>query len=183
MPHLSNPLALLFFSIVSLTAAPRTWTSISGSKIEATYLGSFGDDLWFEGAGPQRRLLKMPAKYISEADMTLIESKEIAPQISAKSIDEDDTSIALLEQLLNTRTPEPIEGSVTLEEALNRLVGNIPQTDETKIAIKLHRKIDEDATRTDPTIESTVYACLQSLAEAHKLKWSIRKGVLNLRPR
>ena len=183
MPHSLNTLCLLLLCSLSLNAEPRNWTSTSGSKIEATYLGSFDEDLWFESANDQRQLLKMPAKYISAADLALIETKEVSPQIDPKTIDSTDASISLLENLFKTKVTEPIGSTAPLEAALNSLVDNIPQTDESKVAIKLHRKVDEAATRTETITGPTVYACLQSLAEAHELKWSIRKGTLNVRPR
>jgi len=184
MPHLCITLCLFLFSALSLSAAePRVWTSTSGSTTEATYLGSFGDDLWFEGTQPQRRLLKMPAKYISRADLSLIETKKVRPQIAPQSIGNDDASTALLEQLFKTKVPEPLSNTLTLEGAMHRLVSNIPQGEDADIVVKFHRKVDEDATRVETIHGPTVYACLQSLTEMHELKWSIRKGVLNLRPR
>ncbi len=175
---------ILLFSVARLSAAePRVWTSTSGSAIEATYLGNFGDNLWLEGVGPQKKLLKMPPKYVSEPDLTLIDTDEVSPLIAAQAIGEDDASILLLEQLFKAKVPQPIENSITLEEALNGLIDRIPRNEDAKISIKFHRKVDEAATRTETITGPTVYACLQSLAEAHELKWSIRKGILYLRPR
>ena len=85
--------------------------------------------------------------------------------------------------LKDTKVSEPIKSTQTLEDVLDHLLSSIPQTEETTITIKLHRKVDEAATRTETITGPTVYACLQSLAEAHELKWSIRKGTLNVRPR
>ena len=178
-----NGVRLLMFCALGLNAEPHVWTSTSGSEIEATYLGSFDDELWFEGKKPQRRLLKMPAKYISAADLALIESKEIRPQIAPQSIDKDDASTALLEELFKTKVTEPLDSTQTLKEALRRLVGQIPQSEDAELRIKFHRKVDEDATRTDLIKGSTVYACLKDLTDAHELKWSIRKGTLTLRSR
>ena len=183
MPLPRKTFVLLLLSIVSLCATEqRVWTSTSGSEIEATYLGSFGDDLWFEGATPQRQLLKMPAKYISSANLVLIETKEIAPQIAPKAIDDTDSSLWLLEQLFKTKVPEPLDRTLTLEDALNNLISSIPQSEDAEIRIKFHRKVDEDATRADSIKGPTIYACLQQLAEAHEFAWTIRKGVLTLRP-
>jgi len=124
----------------------------------------------------------MPAKYVSAEDVALIEAKEVQPQISPQSIDRDDASLSLLEQLFKTKVPEPIEGTTTVEDALNALIERIPQDEDAKIRIKFHRKVDEDATREDPIQEPTVYACLQQLAQAHEFAWSLRKGTLTLRP-
>jgi len=184
MPHPLHHLCLFLFSTVCLCAdEPRIWTSTSGSTIEANYLGSFGDELWFEGAKPQRRLLKMPSKYISAADLALIEANEVDPLIEHKSIDTDEASLSLLEQLFKTKVTEAIQADQSLENALDALLGEIPSDDETEIVIKFHRKVDEDTTRTDPINEPTIYTCLLQLADVHAFKWSIRKGVLTLRPR
>ena len=183
MPHLKFIPLLLFMALSLCAAEPRIWTSTSGSEIEATYLGSFGYDLWFEGTDPQKRLLKMPAKYISAHDLSRIEIKEIRPLIPPQSIDSDEASISLLEQLLVTKVPEPIESTLALKDALNDPIDTIPQDEDAAIIIKFHRKVDKDATRAAPIQEPTVYACLQLLAEAHELNWSIRKGTLTLRPR
>lgn len=183
MPQPLNTLCLLLICAHSLCAAAHVWTSTSGSEIEATYLGSFGDDLWFEDATAQRRLLKMPAKYISSTDLSLIETNGIAPQIAPQAIDDADTSLWLLEQLFKIKVSEPLDSTLTLEDALNNLLSTIPQPEDTELRIKFHRKVDQDATRVDPINGPTIYACLQQLAEVHEFTWSIRKGVLTLRPR
>ena len=79
--------------------------------------------------------------------------------------------------------PAPLESTLALEDALDNLISNIPQTEDAEIRIKYHRKVDEGATRADSIKGPTVYACLQQLAETHEFAWSIRKGVLTLRPR
>ena len=183
MSHSFHTLCLLLICAHSLCAAARVWTSTSGSEIEATYLGSFGDDLWFEGTTAQRRLLKMPAKYISSTDRSLIETNEIAPRIAPQAIDDADTSLWLLEQLFKIPVPKPLGRTLTLEDALNDLLNTIPQGVDTELRIKFHRKVDQDVTGVDPINGPTIYACLQQLADAHQFTWSIRKGVLTLRPR
>ena len=183
MQHLLKTLCLLLICAHSLSAAAHVWTSTSGSEIEATYLGSFGDDLWFEGTTAQRRLLKMPAKYISSTDRSLIETNEIAPRIAPQAIDDADTSLWLLEQLFKIPVPKPLDSTLTLEDALNNLLNTIPQGEDTELRIKFHRKVNQDATGIDPINGPTIYACLQQLADAHEFTWSIRKGVLTLRPR
>lgn len=182
MPHLLKTLCLLLICAHSLCAAAHVWTSTSGSEIEATYLGSFGDDLWFEDTTTQRRLLKMPAKYISSTDLSLIETNEIAPRIAPQAIDDADTSLWLLEQLFKIKVSEPLDSSLTLEDTLNNLLSTIPQREDTSLRIKFHRKVDQDATGIDLISGPTIYACLQQLADAHQFTWSIRKGVLTLRP-
>jgi len=182
MPHSFQTLCLLLICAHSLSAAAHVWTSTSGSEIEATYLGSFGDDLWFEDTTTQRRLLKMPAKYISSPDLSLIETNEIAPQFAPQAIDEADTSLWLLEQLFKITVSKPLDSTLTLEDTLNNLLSTIPQREDTSLRIKFHRKVDQDATGIDLINGPTIYACLQQLADAHEFTWSIRKGVLTLRP-
>ena len=181
-----KPILHFFITLAVSTAClhgeVRIWTSTSGSTVNADYLGNFGDDLWFESAGADGRLLKMPAKYISAADLDLIETGKVVPQIDPKAIDGDDTSRTLLEQLLSTQAPELTSSEQTLESAVNELLERIPSADEAGIAIHFHRKVDRKAPRAAPITDSTVYEAVQLLAEMHALKWSIREGGLSLRP-
>ena len=124
----------------------------------------------------------MPAKYISSTDLSLIETNEIVPQIAPQAIDEADISLWLLEQLFKTKVPKPLDSTLTLEDTLNNLLNTIPQGEDTELRIKFHRKVNQDATGIDPINGPTIYACLQQLADAHQFTWSIRKGVLTLRP-
>ncbi|MDP4611775.1 MAG: hypothetical protein NWT02_11345, partial [Opitutales bacterium] len=78
------------------------WTSTSGSKIQAEYLGTFDEVAWFQAS---ERLLKMPAKYISDIDLGLIEDGSIQPIIPAGQVDGTPESIALLDQLWTTEAP------------------------------------------------------------------------------
>jgi hypothetical protein len=172
----------LAVSTACLHGEARIWTSTSGSTVNADYLGSFGDDLWFERAGADGRLLKMPAKYISAADLDLIETGKVVPQIDPKVIDGDDASRMLLEQLLSTQAPELTSSEQTLESAVNELLEHIPSTDEAGIALRFHRKVDRKVQRAAPIADSTVYEALQLLAEIHAFKWSIHEGGLALRP-
>lgn len=105
----------------SLHAEPRTWTSISGSTIEALFLGEFGEDYWFE-ASEDGQFIKMPSKYISEADVKFVASGEVKGALPAPICDEEPASIQLLESIYTTKAAELASDTETLEQAVEQLL-------------------------------------------------------------
>lgn len=184
----SNKQKILCLSICLLIAPhlpgeSRTWTSTSGSTVEASYLGTFGEDLWFK-AETDGRFLKMPEKYVSAADLETIASGVASPQIDPKIIDAEDSSLALLEQLLNTKT-EVIDEGQSLEVAVKHILSPLrpPNEEAVKTPLKFHRKVDLKAQCPAPIIALNAYDALQQLANSHALKWSIREGIITIRLR
>lgn len=101
-----------------LWAEPRVWTSISSSTIEATFIGAFGEDYWFE-ASEDGRFMKMPAKYISESDVKLVESGGVDAVLDDEICDKEIKSIVLLERIYTSKAvtlpPEADTMKVTIE--------------------------------------------------------------------
>ncbi len=167
----------------SLFAESRVWTSTSGSTIEAEYLGRFGEELWFVAVGNER-LLKMPEKYISPADLNTITSGEIQPKIEEHMLDTAPESIALFEALWTTPAPTIQSQDLNLNDCLDQLIAplrvNRPQ--DAPPLIKFHQRNDKriKLTTTTPR-EGNLYAVVTSILADAGRAFQIKQGSLIIR--
>ena len=107
--------------VACLCAETRTWRSVSGSTIEARFLGAFGEDYWFEAA-EGGRFIKMPAKYIAEADLKRVASGEVQGTLPDTICDRDPASIHLLEQIYTTAAEALGPEVERLDQAVEQLL-------------------------------------------------------------
>ncbi|PXA04654.1 hypothetical protein DDZ13_05635 [Coraliomargarita sinensis] len=164
---------------VSLHAEPRTWKSTSGSTIKAVFLGSFGEDYWFE-ANEDGRFIKMPSKYISAADIKLVESGEVKGVFSDTICDEAEASIRLLEQLY-TRPAEQLPADVeTIGEAIELLILPLqPEGDEAEpIDVDYTKRRYKKAGIVEMPESGTILHVLKQLLATHDLSFRIEEGEL-----
>lgn len=166
--------------IASLCAEPRTWKSVSGSTIEARFLGAFGEDYWFE-AGEDRRFIKMPSKYISEADLELVDSGAVEGTLPSSLCDSDPGSIHLLEQIYTSPATELPPEVKRLDEAIEQLIAAF-QADKEAEAAAIEISFSKRRYKKAPTPETlekgTVFAVLRQLLAPHELSFQIREGAL-----
>jgi len=165
----------------SLHAEPRTWKSVSGSTIEAIFLGAFGEDYWFE-ASQDGRFIKMPAKYISEADLKLVESGEIEGLLSPDICDDDPRSIQLLEHLYTSPAAELGPEVERLDDAVEQLMAPFQPEKEAKEAEPIEisftkRRYKKKEIQERPE-SGTVFEVLRQLLAPHELGFQFREGEL-----
>ena len=173
---------IIFLFCCSLFAQTevRTWTSTSGSTIEATFLGAYGEDFWFEAADDSR-FLKMPAKYISAPDVELVESAEITGALPSDISDNDAASVALWENMYTTGAVAFPEGITDLAEALEALIEpRQPVLEEGSETTRIETKFKKRRDRKTPLPENiepgTIYQVMQQLLEPNELRLQILEG-------
>lgn len=169
--------AIVAISAVSLLAESRTWTSTSGSKIQADYLGTFDEVAWFQSS---ERLLKMPSKYISETDLGLIEDGSIQPTIPAGQVDDTPESIALLDQLWTTEAPllELDDQGMTLSECFDLWLAPLQNDDPevAPLAVKFTRRSDSKKTIITPLKPDSLYDVITAALESQERTFQLREG-------
>lgn len=168
---------IVAMSAASLLAESHTWTSTSGSKIQAEYLGTFDEVAWFQSG---ERLLKMPSKYISEADLGLIENGSIQPTIPAGQVDDTPESIALLDQLWTTEAPllELDDQGMALSDCFDLWLAPL-QKDDTETAplvVKFTRRSDSKKRITTPPKPSSLYDVITTALESQERTFQLREG-------
>lgn len=161
----------------SLLAESRVWTSTSGSKIQAEYLGTFDEVAWFQSG---ERLLKMPSKYISASDLQLIEDDSFQPVIPVGQIDATPESIALLDQLWTTQAPllELDDQGVTLSECFDRWLAPL-QNDDPEVAplvVKFTRRSDSKKRITTPPKPDSLYHVITATLASQERTFELREG-------
>lgn len=184
-PKVTKCSCLLLLWLVSLEAEPRIWTSISGSTIEAEFLGAFGEDYWFESTA-DASFLKMPGKYIAEEDVAAIEDGRVTPRLPASICDLDPRSILLWEGIYS-RTATEIPGeATTLKAAMEALIqplqpepeasddGAAAEPYEIDFAKRRYRKLALPET----IEEGSIYEVLLAILQPHELDFKIREGAV-----
>lgn len=169
------------FLIGCLCAEPRTWKSTSGSTIEAQFIGAFGEDYWFETA-EDGNFIKMPAKYIAESDLKLVESGKEEGALPAKICDSDPASIRLMELIYTSLAEELGPDCKSLDKALEQLIAPFQPTEEDEEPIKVSfkkRKYKATAILEKPK-PGTAFEVLTQLLEPHELSFQIREGELQI---
>lgn len=165
---------------VCLHAEPRTWKSTSGSTIEALFLGGFGEDYWFE-ASQDGRFIKMPSKYISEADVKLVESGEVKGALPPELCDSHPASIRLLEQLYTISATGLGPEVERLDEAIEQLIAPFQpdkEADAAPIKISFSKRKYRKAATPETLEKGTVFEVLEQLLAPHELRFQIREGEL-----
>lgn len=166
--------------IASLCAETRTWKSVSGSTIEARFLGAFGEDFWFE-ASEDGRFIKMPAKYISAADLERVESGEVKGALPPSICDTDPASIRLLEKIYTNPATELSSDVARLDDAVEQLIAPF-QPDEASemepIEISFSKRKYKKASTPETLEMGTVFEVLEQLLAPNELSFQIREGEL-----
>lgn len=163
-----------------LCAETRTWQSVSGSTIEARFLGAFGEDYWFE-ADEDATFIKMPAKYIAEADLELVESGEVKGALRPSICDSDPASVRLLEQIYTSPATELPPELKRLDEAIEQLIAPFQADKEAEAAaikISFSKRRYKKAPTPEALEKGTIFAVLRQLLAPHKLSFQIREGAL-----
>ena len=167
--------------IGSLQAEPRTWTSTSGSTIEALFLGEFGEDYWFE-ASSDGSFIKMPTKYISGEDLKLVADSEVEAVLPTSLCDKDPVSIHLLETIYTSQAAALSEEVETIREAIEQLIQPFQPTEKEakEIEVSFTKRKYRKAGIPEELKEGTVMQVLEQLLEPHELSFQIREGGLKV---
>lgn len=163
----------------SLQAEPRTWTSTSGSTIEALFLGEFGEDYWFE-VREDGSFIKMPSKYISEEDVNLVKAGKVEAVLPASLCDKDPASIQLMEKIYTSQAVELDAELETIREAIEQLIQPFQPTGEDagKIEVSFTKRKYRKLSLPEKMESGTTFEVLEQLLQPHELSFQIREGEL-----
>ncbi len=176
---------LCFFYLSALCATglfgqSQVWTSTSGSTIEAEYLGRFDEELWFV-ANDDKRLLKMPEKYISAANLESITAGVVQPIIPDAMVDTTPESITLFEALWTTPAPILQDREINLNEWIDAMTAPllIDRPVDAPALVKFHRRNDKRIKLNQPTVtEGSLYSVIASTLEDLERTFQIKQGSL-----